>query len=206
MKQVQRNFVVDLAAFVAFVLLTTTGVLLRYILPPGSGRFTTLWGLDRHTWGQIHFWIALILLGILAIHLVLHWKWIVCMVKGRPTEGSGWRMALAVVGLIGLLGLAVAPLLSPVERKELPAGQRGVAATEQRETVVPLVTGAMSLEDVARRLEVPVPTLLRTLGLPEDIAPETRLSQLRRQYGLTLHEVRRRLQTLTTTRADSLKP
>ncbi len=45
MKQVQRNFVVDLAAFVAFVLLTTTGVLLRYILPPGSGRFTTLWGL-----------------------------------------------------------------------------------------------------------------------------------------------------------------
>ena len=45
------NFVIDTVAFVAFVLLTTTGVLMRYLLPPGSGHYTTIWGLDRHEWG-----------------------------------------------------------------------------------------------------------------------------------------------------------
>ena len=37
MNRTTLNFVVDTAAFVGFVLLTTTGVLMHYLLPPGSG-------------------------------------------------------------------------------------------------------------------------------------------------------------------------
>jgi hypothetical protein len=58
----------------AFAVLTTTGVLTRYVLPPGSGHYATLWGLDRHGWGDIHCWVAVQLLGVLALHLVLHWR------------------------------------------------------------------------------------------------------------------------------------
>src|SRR4051794_18528135 len=58
MNRTTLNFVVDTAAFVGFVLLTTTGVLMHYLLPPGSGHRTTIWGLDRHDWGQVHFWIS----------------------------------------------------------------------------------------------------------------------------------------------------
>jgi hypothetical protein len=90
------NFVVDSCGFVGFVLLTATGVLMRYVLPPGSGRFTTLWTLDRHGWGGIHFWLAIAFLAVLAFHLFLHWRWIATAVRGRPREGPGARVDGAV--------------------------------------------------------------------------------------------------------------
>ena len=39
MKRVKLNFIVDFVAFAGFVVLTTTGVLMRYTLPPGSGHY-----------------------------------------------------------------------------------------------------------------------------------------------------------------------
>lgn len=114
------NWLVDLLAFAAFVLLTTSGALTRFVLPPGSGRFTTLWGLDRHGWGDLHFWIAVALLTVLALHLVLHWRWILCMIRGQHSEASGVRVGLGLVGLIGLLGIAVAPFFAEVERTGEP--------------------------------------------------------------------------------------
>ena len=60
MKRTHLNFIVDVVAFVGFVVLTTTGVLMRYILPPGSGHYSTIWSLDRHEWGGIHFWISVV--------------------------------------------------------------------------------------------------------------------------------------------------
>ena len=120
MNRPRLNFLIDAVAFAAFAFLTTTGILTRYVLPPGSGRYATLWGLDRHGWGDIHFWVAVVLLGVLALHLVLHWRWVVCMVKGQRSEASGIRVALGIIGLAGLLGLAAAPLLAPLERSGTP--------------------------------------------------------------------------------------
>jgi hypothetical protein len=114
------NWLVDVLAFIAFVLLTVTGTLTRYVLPPGSGRYTTLWGLDRHGWGDIHFWVAVALLAVLAIHLILHWRWIVSMARGQRTDASGARVGLGFVGLIGLLGIAAAPFFAEVERTGEP--------------------------------------------------------------------------------------
>ncbi|MFZ1539716.1 MAG: DUF4405 domain-containing protein, partial [Chromatiaceae bacterium] len=114
------NFLIDAMAFIAFAFLTTTGVLTRYVLPPGSGRYATLWGLNRHGWGDLHFWVAVVLLGVLALHLALHWRWILCIVRGQRSAASSPRVALGMIGLIGLLGLAAAPLLVPVERSGTP--------------------------------------------------------------------------------------
>jgi hypothetical protein len=80
-----------------------------------------LWGLTRHEWGNIHFWTAIGLMGALSLHLVLHWRWIVCMVKGKPREGSGIRVALGILGLVSLLALALAPFLSSTVR--MPRGR-----------------------------------------------------------------------------------
>ena len=116
MRRPAVNFIIDSLGFAGFVLLTATGVLMRYLLPPGSGRSTTAWALDRHEWGSIHFWLAITFLAVLAFHLFLHWRWIVAVLKGRPREGSGARVALGIVGLLALLALAIAPFLSPIER------------------------------------------------------------------------------------------
>ncbi len=115
-------FVIDAVAFAGFVLLTSTGVLMRYVLPPGSGHRTTIWGLDRHDWGTIHFWIAVAFLGTLALHLLVHRRWIASVVRGRPREGSGVRVALGIVGLLAILAAAAAPFFAGVE--EQPRGGR----------------------------------------------------------------------------------
>jgi hypothetical protein len=121
-KRPNLNLAVDAAALAGFVLLTSTGVLLRYVLPPGSGRRTTIWGLDRHAWGEIHFCIAMAFLSCLAVHLVVHRRWIASVIRGRPREGSALRVALGIVGLLAVLAAAAAPFFAEVERE--PRGGR----------------------------------------------------------------------------------
>lgn len=62
------------------------GFIIKYVLPPGvgggrgHGPADYLLGMNRHDWGDVHFWIALFLLSLLILHLILHWNWIVCRV------------------------------------------------------------------------------------------------------------------------------
>lgn len=44
MKRSSLNLSIDVVAFIGFIVLTTTGVLLRYVLPPGSGHYSTIVG------------------------------------------------------------------------------------------------------------------------------------------------------------------
>lgn len=126
------NRIVDAIAFAAFVLLTATGVLERYLLPPRSGRFTTIWGLDRHDWGSIHYGIAIVFLGAVAVHLVLHWRWIACAIRGRESEASGARWALGLVAALALFALALAPFLSPIETTPREGGRGRAGAHRAR--------------------------------------------------------------------------
>ncbi len=129
MNRLKWNAFIDTLAFIALVAMTSTGLVLRFMLPPGSGRLeaggpglgtgrrsiTVLWGMTRHQWGDVHFWAAVVLLAILSIHLALHWRWIVCMVKGEPQQYSGVRIALAVGSLVALMILALSPFFSSTE-------------------------------------------------------------------------------------------
>ena len=121
MRKPTQNLIIDSIAFALFLFLASTGILMYFILPPGSGAHgNVIWGLSRHDWGTVHFWIAISLLAVLALHLILHWNWIVCQIKGRPsadTPNARMRVAIGVAALILLVLLASAPLLSPVEQQ-----------------------------------------------------------------------------------------
>jgi hypothetical protein len=223
MKRTAVNMVVDAAAFVAFVLLVSTGLLVRYQLPPGSGDptrgglgrgamsrpITLLWGLSRHQWGDIHYWIALALVAILAVHLVVHWKWIVCVARGQKTDASGLRLGLGAVGLAAVALFALMPLLSgtqSVPRSVLwQETTRGEAATggEQGDNLSGRqgqrggggsLRGSMTLREAADEYQVPVAVAAQRLGLPEDVSPEARLGQLGQQYGFRMGDARRALE------------
>jgi hypothetical protein len=183
------NFIVDALGFAGFAFMTTTGVLMRYVLPPGSGHYTTVWGLDRHEWGSIHFWVAVVFFAVLALHVWLHWRWIVAVVRGRPREGSGTRVALGVVGLVALLALALAPFVSPVERDgaALHAPGRHARTGESDEAI----RGYMTLGEIEEATGVPRAWILRDLGIPPDVPPDQHTGQLVRRYGLTMQDVRR---------------
>jgi cytochrome b subunit of formate dehydrogenase len=90
MNRTRINLCVDVAAITAFLFLAVTGVMLHFVLPPGSHAAKFL-GLGRHAWGDVHFWVAVLLVCIIGVHLALHWRWIVCTVGLR--RGSGRRSA-----------------------------------------------------------------------------------------------------------------
>lgn len=70
-----QNIVIDVISFLCLILLLLTGLLIHYVLPRGS-HDNTFWGLTRHEWGDIHFWIAIVFFSIIVIHLILHSSWI----------------------------------------------------------------------------------------------------------------------------------
>lgn len=187
MKRTKLNFIIDAVAFIGFVAMTTTGVLMRYILPPGSGHYTTIWGLDRHEWGGIHFWIAVVFFSILALHLVLHWRWIVSVVTGKPHEGSGLRAGLGIVGVATVTLLSVAPLFAPIERE---ANREGVPDLSAHRFEEISIRGSMTLKEVEQATGVPPAYILESLKLPHSTPVEERLGVLKRKHGFAISDVR----------------
>ncbi len=145
----EANLIIDVVAFLCAVFLIATGLLLEYTLPPGSGRLGTegfaagpggmqrpillLWGLTRHEWGNIHFYAAIALMAALSLHLILHWQWIACMIKGKPREASGVRVAVGILGVLSLLAFVIALFLSSPDR--MP---RGRVLEERQQQSTPL--------------------------------------------------------------------
>lgn len=188
MKRSNLNFFVDAVAFIGFALLTTTGVLMRYILPPGSGHFATIWGFDRHEWGGIHFWVSILFFSLLALHLLLHWRWIVNVATGRPREASGLRAGLGLVGLVAAIALAVAPLLTPIENSSGRETESSPLSAHQHEGIQ--IRGSMTLREVEQATGVPAVYLIESLKLPKSTSVEERLGSLKREYGFEIYDVR----------------
>lgn len=76
-------FWIDVALLIAFMTLATTGIIMRWVLPPGSGGRAgghaagkELLDLSRHDWGDVHFWVAIFMVTLVLLHLCLHWGWI----------------------------------------------------------------------------------------------------------------------------------
>jgi hypothetical protein len=126
MKRSTLNFIIDAILFMGLVLLVSTGLAMRFLLPAGVERLERgqliLWGMSRHQWGDVHFYIAVGLMVILAAHLVLHWRWVVSVGAGERRQNS--RLWLGALAVSALLFVAVAPFLSPVEKKA-PGHRRG---------------------------------------------------------------------------------
>lgn len=106
---------VDLLGFLLLILVTLTGGIIKWHLPPGSGHGgyghgpghglgqgfghgaghghdigpgdaagpKLLWGMDRHDWGDIHFWLSVAFLVVMAVHLYQHRYWLrACLTRG----------------------------------------------------------------------------------------------------------------------------
>jgi mono/diheme cytochrome c family protein len=118
------NVVIDLIAALLLLGMIATGYLLRFPLPPGSNKTHVLWGLTRHQWGDVHFWISLGLLLVMLIHLALHWNWIVTVIGKRChllktaqpslTRSAVWTVAIATALCVGFAWLAETDVVEQV--------------------------------------------------------------------------------------------
>jgi hypothetical protein len=108
MKRLFDNLVIDLIAAALMVGMAATGYILRFPLPPGSNKYLSLWGLTRHQWGDVHFWIGLALLGVILLHVILHWQWVAVSVRrklsaAKPASGSAWLSGLMTLVVLGAM-------------------------------------------------------------------------------------------------------
>jgi len=92
-RKARINFALDSIIAVAFLLSALSGILL-YVFPSGyQGGRNPNYGreilfLDGHAWSSLHTWVSFVMIAGVLVHLVLHWNWIVCMIKNMLGLGK----------------------------------------------------------------------------------------------------------------------
>lgn len=104
--------VLNALMFLGGCFLAGTGWLMDERLPRGRGEGgvrPTLLGMSRHDWGEWHAWVGYAMVALVALHLALHWRWLVKIAALQKP----WRLAAGLAA-----GLAVAGffLFAPVTR------------------------------------------------------------------------------------------
>lgn len=151
MRRAILNLIIDSVAAALLTALVGTAYILWFALPPGTQRTHTLWWLLRHQWGAVHFWIGAILLAVLAVHVALHWRWLV-LGLGRRFGAEAWAersprlagLAMIAAAALPLTTLAVAAQLSvhPMDRPLHPLPDDATAGASALAPAGPRASGA----------------------------------------------------------------
>ena len=90
MNRNKLNFIVDFLAFISFLVVAKTGLIIFFFLPSGvrQGRYQEFFGIAKSTYSVIHDWAGIIMIVLVLIHLILHWRWIVCNFKNAFKKQS----------------------------------------------------------------------------------------------------------------------
>ncbi|MBN1652299.1 MAG: DUF4405 domain-containing protein [Deltaproteobacteria bacterium] len=129
-KRTEINFWIDLISLFVMLGLATTGGLLYFVLPPGTGHTHFLFGLGRHDIGRIHFYLAVAGIILLVLHVYLHWTWICCFIGkafGNAVPSQKKRTTWGLVTLCGTIVLLVGGIYwasSKVECIVVPPDER----------------------------------------------------------------------------------
>lgn len=59
-------------------------------MPSGvrKGRYQEFLEIQKGTWSEIHNWAGMLMIILVIIHLILHWKWVKCVTKNFFKEES----------------------------------------------------------------------------------------------------------------------
>lgn len=224
MRRNMLNFVIDALTLLVMLAMVGTGFVIRYLLPPGSGGHgggpkLELWSLGRHDWGDVHFWLAVGLIGLLFLHVVLHWSWVCGMVRrcvrsgAKPTDepssgtqnlwGLGFLAAIVLLvgGFIwlGQVSIVTTPGDGEAAWDHDRDGRRATSAPtadehshdgDGREHGGQRFRGSMTLQEAAEEAGLSVGRVRNILSLPNDTPTEEHLGRLARQRGFDMHTVR----------------
>jgi cytochrome b subunit of formate dehydrogenase len=87
MKKNILNYLLDAVIAAAFLMAGATGIAFLFL---GSGGFqggrnpgfaVEFLGLERGVWSDLHDLAGLVMIAGIAVHLILHWRWIVCTTR-----------------------------------------------------------------------------------------------------------------------------
>ena len=219
MRKNTLNFLVDAVSLVVMFGMIATGLVMRFVLPPGTGgrhggARNLLWGMGRHDWGDVHFWLAVVIGVLLLVHVALHWAWVCStlqrLVRGGESAGSKTTTRTRNLYGAGFLVVVVAVFAAFVWIAWIHAvTQHPVGGKHGIETAQPTDHsgetddgdglphphagrsqgkgwGSMTLAEFEADTGVPVAVVREGLGLPDTVLPDERLGRLRHQYGFEM--------------------
>jgi uncharacterized protein DUF4405 len=120
------NFIIDVLMMLLMTAMLGIGLAVKYILPPGKVRQIEygggvdlyIFGMERHQWGDIHYYLGVVLLGLLLLHIILHWS-VILSIYRRLIGSRGLRAALAWLFVAVNTVLVTIPFcLTPEVREE----------------------------------------------------------------------------------------
>ena len=115
--QTRNNIILDMFLLISGLIAILSGIYFLF-LPIGGfqgGRnpfYDVIIFFTRHTWDDIHTWSSVVIMALAALHIPLHWQWIVKMTKtgfrslfgkSRLNKHSGFNLVINI--LIGISGL-----------------------------------------------------------------------------------------------------
>ncbi len=106
-----KNIVTDLLMFVAMLLTSISGFLIKFIIRRNSD-VSHILGMGRSVWRDIHIWAGVVLLVLLVVHIVQHWRMVDACVCKYITNKSA-RMVLYMLLAI-MLSATVLPWVAMV--------------------------------------------------------------------------------------------
>ena len=203
MKRNTWNFWIDVVLLLSVLGLVLTGFLIYWLLPPGSGGRgggggLTLWGLSRHDYGDIHFYLALAMMVLALLHLLLHWKWVLGTLKNifsltkagalnRSQRAGAYGILFLILLILGSTGLLF------WARSQVQGTTRG-SGRHQHQTAELIqtdqISGQWTLRQIAESFEIDLMQLVNALNLPANVDVDQRLGPLRREHDFTISAVR----------------
>lgn len=207
--------------FICMTAMICLGLLIKYILLPGKERWIVygdnvdlyFLGLDRHEWGTIHLIIGFVLLGLLILHIILHWKTILALYS-KLIKNKSARIIITVGLIVVFVLLATFPFFITPDIQELERNQKhnvslqgnfekqqinsehqtydlnnGSVKKHHHSKASIEVKGYMKLCEVASKYNVPCSYLKKNLGIPQSTSDDQKLGWLRKKYDFKMSEV-----------------
>jgi len=128
MSKSKINFVIDSLMFLCMSAIAGIGFLMKVVLIPGEDRWIKygknvelyILNMDRHQWGTVHLVVALVFLGLLLLHTILHWKLIVSLfsklITNKPTRKLIALIFVFISAILFLFAFLVKPEMGEIIR------------------------------------------------------------------------------------------
>ena len=206
------NFVIDALMFVCMIAIAGLAFLMKFTLIPGKERWAkygrnvelSLLGMDRHEWGTIHLTIGFVLLGLLTLHVILHWKAIMGLFQKLVGNQNARRIILPTFVLTSLL-LLIVPFAVKPDIQEMGKGLSGqlelsnigcggcpeiiVHDTGHKTDGSMEIRGFMTLVEVSEKHNVPIHCLKTHVGIPASVPDTEKLGRIKETCNFTMSDV-----------------
>jgi len=208
MKESDWRYLVDALLFVCLIGMAFIGVLLGLVIsegPVSSGGSKYFLGLHRHQWGNIHAYLSIAFIILMALHIILSWKWIMSKTRQIFKRGATPVLILIAALPLGLLLLfwAVTPKDADKYREYgVESSEKGNIQRRVAEALPPAAGEAAGTQGTPGEEESPADSTVR--GDTSEEEHRRTVGSLAITGRITLLEIERATKVSGRTIADKL--